>query len=53
MSYFPVITCHSLRIDIFILVLSLIAFSALTLAFQFFTRKHFLLFSGLRERSVK
>jgi len=37
MAYFFVFTCHSLCFDLFILLLSLLAFFALALAIQHFT----------------
>ena len=43
---------RSLCFDLFILVLSLFAFSTLILAFQHFTRKLCLPFAGLHMRSV-
>jgi len=48
---FKFCTCRSLCFDLFILVLSLFASSALSLAFPLFTRKHCLQFLGLRTRS--
>jgi len=42
----------SLRLDLLILFLNLFAFSALVSAFQFFTRKHCLQFSGLNMCGV-
>jgi len=44
--------CHSCYFDLFILVHSMFAFSALALAFQRFTRKHCLQTVGLGICSV-
>jgi len=41
-----------MRFDLFILVLSSLAFSALALAFQLFIRKHCIRLSGMKMRSV-
>jgi len=46
---FPVVAACVLML--FILVLSFFGFPALALAFQLFTRKHYLQISGLRMRN--